>query len=173
DQYTFTLGGASRLYFDSLTNSTSLTWTLAGPTGAVVSNRTLGASDGFVLTSPLLSLAAGDYTLTVDGTGDATGAYSFRLSDLAAAAVLTPGTAVSGTLSPANETDVYRFDAAAGDHFHFNMQARTGAGNPLWRLLDPLGAETFNTPFTNVTTSDVDTLTLGQTGTYTLLVEGA
>jgi RHS repeat-associated protein len=179
DRYTFTLGSASRLYFDSLTNSTSLSWSLDGPTGTVVSNRALGASDGFVLTSPVLSLAAGDYALTIDAVGDvfgafrdATGAYSFRLSDLAAAAPLTPGTSVSGTLSPANETDLYRFDAMAGDSFYFDVQARTGASNASWRLIDPLGAEFFHTTFNNITSSDVDTLTLGQTGTYTLMIEG-
>ncbi len=179
DRYTFTLGSASRLYFDSLTNSSTLSWSLDGPTGTVVSNRALSASDDLTLTSPVLSLAAGDYTLTIDAVGDAfaanrdaTGAYSFRLSDLAAATPLTPGTSVSGTLTPANGTDLYRFDATAGDSFYFDVQTRTGASNARWRLIDPLGAELFHTSFTGSSPSDVDTLTLSQTGTYTLLLEG-
>ena len=58
----------------------------------------------------------------MDCLGDQTGAYSFRLWDLAQATPLTPGTPVSGTLSPANETDLYRFTAAAGDRFSFDVR---------------------------------------------------
>ena len=38
DQYTFTLADASLLYFDALTNDSSLTWSLVGPAGTVVSS---------------------------------------------------------------------------------------------------------------------------------------
>jgi hypothetical protein len=31
--------------------------------------------------NPILNLVAGDYTLVVDGTGDHTGSYAFRLLD--------------------------------------------------------------------------------------------
>ena len=33
-------------------------------------------------------------------------------------------------LTPASETDLYRFTAAAGDRFFFDMQARIGAPSP-------------------------------------------
>ena len=90
------------------------------PGGTAVSNRSFTGSDGFFGPSnPVLSLPAGAYTLTVAGSGQATGAYSFRLPDLAAGATVTPGTAVSGTLSPANSTDIYRFTASAGDSYYF------------------------------------------------------
>src|SRR5205814_8903062 len=70
--------------------------------------------------------------------GDTTAAYSFRLLDLAAAAPITPGTVVSGTLEPGNETDVYRFEAAAGDRVFFDLQARSGAGGGTRTVLDPI-----------------------------------
>src|SRR5947207_8324215 len=66
-------------------------------------------------------------TLFRSGVGDATGAYQFRLLDLASATALTPGTPVNGTLDPATETDLYRFTAAAGDQFFFDVQ--TGLGD--------------------------------------------
>ena len=140
-----------------------------GPTGTPVRGRTFG---GGGIGSELLNLSAGDYTLTIDLPGDKTGAYSFRLSDLAAAPALTPGTPVSGRLSPANETDLYRFTAAAGDRFYFDAQAHGADRQCLWRLIDPYGNVLFQKGFDSRAASDVDVLTLAQPGTYTVLMEG-
>ena len=116
--------------------------------------------------NPVLNLIAGNYTLMVDGTVDHTGSYSFRLSDLASATPITPGTPVSGTLNPGNATNLYKFNANAGDLFYFDQQSLSG-GNTYWRLIDPYGQQVWFNSF-----SDVDTQTLAFTGTYTLLVEG-
>ncbi len=118
----------------------------------------------------MLGLPAGDYVLTVDVSGDLTAPYQFRLSDLAQAAPLTPGTPVSGDLTPASETDFYRFVAAAGDPFFFDARSRSGAPSSVWRLVDPFG--NFVPGFPGNSFADVDTLALPLTGTYTLLVEG-
>src|SRR5207253_2107296 len=108
------------------------------------------ATDGFsVSTDPVPSLLSGDYTLTVDGVGDFTGGYQFRLHDLAQATPLSPGTPVNGTLDPASETDLYRFTASAGDRFFFDVHARSGIFNPHWRLIDPLGNVLFLRSFTS------------------------
>lgn len=161
DRYTFTLGQTSQLYFDSLTNSSSMTWTLTGPRGTEVNGPPFYSSD-----LVLGQLPAGSYELTVDGTGTTTGAYSFRLLDLANATALTLGTPVSGTLLNRG-TAAYQFTATAGDRVYFDQQALSGQYyQPSWRLLDPNGREVFNQGF-----SDLDVTTLGQTGTYTLLVE--
>ena len=112
------------------------------------------------------------YTLTVDGQGDAAGAYEFRLLDLAVGAALPPGTPVGGSLAPANETDVYRFTAAAGDQFYFDLQAWSGQNSTRWRLLDPYGNVVFKVNFGGLSSADIETLTLAQAGIYTLLVEG-
>ena len=90
---------------------------------------------------------------------------------LAQATALTPGTPVSGSLSPANETDLYQFDAAAGDRFYFDVQARSGTSSAWWLLIDPYGNVLFISGF-NTTSGDVDTLTLPRSGRYTLLIEG-
>lgn len=172
DNYTFTLGAASTLYFDSLTNDTRLRWSLTGPGGTVVNNRLFNSSDSIDITDPQLHLPAGNYTLTIDGIGDEVTPYSFRLSDLATATPLTPGTPVTGTLNPANETDAYKFTATAGSKFYFDVQERTGASNARWRLIDPNGNFIFNNLFFGDVNEDVDTQTLPLTGTYTLLLEG-
>src|SRR5262249_32247655 len=153
--YAFTLPSASLLYFDALTSNFQLNWTLTGPAGNAVFLRSFNQSDATSTSAnPVLNLVAGDYTLTI-GAGGTTAPYSFRLFDLGQATPITPGTPVSGSLSPANETDLYRFDASAGDRFYFDVQARTGFSDADWRLIDPNGLVLFNTSFASATTSDV------------------
>jgi large repetitive protein len=172
DFYTFTLDAAGRYYFDSLTNNGSLNWTLTGPRGAVVSSRSFTNSDsvdGF----SLLDLLAGNYVLTVTGLRDTAANYAFRLLDLdAGSTIIAPGTTISGVLNPASRTDAYKFEAAAGQRFFFDVTARAGGGDIYWRLLDPFGRAVFGPSPMNGTTSDVDVTTLAYDGTYTLLVEG-
>ncbi|WP_442506615.1 hypothetical protein SH528x_005469 [Novipirellula sp. SH528] len=168
DSYTFTLGAASRLYFDALATAGNISWTLTGPAGIEVNGRYL-ENDHYSYSGieSSLNLIAGDYQLVIDGVGDATGAYSFRLSNLVTATPLTPGIPVSGSLDPASETDAYRFNATAGERFYFDSQTATPE-NAYWRLLDPLGRVVAN----NFLGSDMEPPTLPLSGTYTLLVEG-
>jgi hypothetical protein len=170
DQYAFTLASDTKVYFDSLSAQSGISWSLTGPRGTEVSDRAFTDSDSSgVFGSPVLDLVAGDYTLSVDGYLDTTGAYAFRLLDADAEAVaITPGTVVSGTLDPGNETDVYRFDALAGDQFYFDSQ--DAGSTAYWRLLDPYNRVVFGP---NYMPSDVDVLTLEADGTYTLLIEGS
>lgn len=165
-QYLFSLATPSTLYFDSRTNHGSIRWTLDGPTGRRVSNRPFNSSDGLNFGDPL-TLPEGDYTLTVAGSGDATGGFGFRLFDFAAATPFTPGTPINSTLSPANETDAYRFSATAGTEVYFNALSSSGLPNMYWRCHDPLGRTILLNSF-----SDFGPVTLPSTGTYTLLVEG-
>jgi RHS repeat-associated protein len=169
DNYTFNLSSSALLYFDSLTNSGALQWSLTGPAGLAVHNRIFNGSDGLSgPTTPILSVPAGSYTLTVSAPGQTTGAYAFRLSDIATATALTPGTPVSGTLNPADSADLYRFTATAGQLFYFAGLSCSSA-NTIWRLVDPLG----NIVFSTAMRSDAGRLTLSSAGAYTLLVEGS
>jgi len=165
DRYTFSLAAHALLYFDSLTNSANIQWSLTGPAGTTVNNAAFSSSDGEAGLSPLI-LPAGAYTLTVSGIGPTTGGYAFRLSDLSTAAPLTPGTAVSATLNPADSTDAYAFNVTAGETFYFGHLTSSAAG---WRLLDPFGNVVFKTFLFG---NDPGRLTLTATGRYTVLVEG-
>ena len=167
--YTFTLANASQLYFDSLTNDSNFTWTLTGPRGTEVNARSFQSSDAgnFGSSNPVLNLIAGSYTLAVAGTADGTGSYSFRLSDLSTAGMVTPGTPISGTLNPGAATNVYRINVSAGDLFYFDQQSQTSGSNLYWRLIDPFGSQVWSNSF-----SDVSTQALAFTGSYALLVEG-
>jgi YD repeat-containing protein len=174
-QYTFTLAAATRLYFDALSDNSSFAGTLTGPAGTVIADLPLAGIEGVIRPAAALSfgeataavLPAGNYTAKVRALQNATGAYSFRILDLAAATPLTPGTQVNGTLNPANDTAAYRFTAHAGDKFSFAAQGSSGLPALSWQLVDPYGNQVFAQDFSNVATQ-----TLAQAGTYTLLVVG-
>src|SRR3546814_6753024 len=91
DRYSFTLDERTRLLFDSFTQTSGINWTLSGPDGTVVSSRRFDQSDGLGLgANPVLDLSAGNWTLTIDGAGDAAEAYAFRLLDMGEAEELAP-----------------------------------------------------------------------------------
>ncbi|MBL8535113.1 MAG: LamG domain-containing protein, partial [Betaproteobacteria bacterium] len=165
-RFTFDLADPARLLFDSLTNNSNLYWSLSGPRGVEVSGRAMSQSDASA-GNPLLDLAAGSYVLTVDGAGDTTGEFAFRLLDLAGAQELAKDVDVEGTLDPANTTVAYRFEAASGDQFTFDRKTLSGS-TPYWRLLDPTG----RTVFGPTSFQDVANVTALIEGTYTLLLEG-
>jgi hypothetical protein len=169
DIYTFVLADRSRLYFDSLTDNGQINWTLVGPRGTEVSNRSFQASDSTdVPGNPVLDLPAGSYSLTVDGVADTTNvSYEFRLCDLASATPIVPGTPFNGQLNPGNETDLYRFNVAAGDRYSFDAQA-VSSSNGRVRLIDPYDNVVMETGLN----TDVATFTLPQPGTYVVAVEG-
>src|SRR5207245_1898042 len=150
DFYTFTLTEAKQLYFDSLTNNTTLTWALSGPRGPVVLPRAFATSDStdnVATATATLDLVPGDYVLTVVAQDDQTPTYSFRLFDLTQASRLTfntGGTAVvTSQLSPTNETDLYSFSATAGERFYFDFVSLSTNALVTWRLLDPFGGTVF------------------------------
>ncbi|HNK18160.1 MAG TPA: LEPR-XLL domain-containing protein, partial [Piscinibacter sp.] len=156
DHYNFTLSSETKVVFDSLTNNASINWSLEGANGRLVNQRSLAASDASGLSSsPAIALAAGDYTIAVNGSMGATGPYGFRLLDLQRADGITYGAGVTGWISPANETDAYKFDATAGDHFFLDVTGRSG-GDLTWRLLDPVGQQVFGPTAMNSASQDVD-----------------
>ncbi len=101
----------SLLYFDALTNNGNFKWSLTGADGKVVDSRSFAASDGYQINNPVLNLKAGSYLASSDYPNTNI-TYSFRLSDLKTASILTPDTSVSDQLDPGNQTDLYKFDAA-------------------------------------------------------------
>ena len=171
DHFEFTLANATKVTFDTLATADGVAWSLEGPAGVAVSGRPL-VNDvslfwGSYGQGRALDLIPGDYKLTIDAQGDTTGGYAFRLLDLSSATSLTPGSLVSGSLSPAAETDIYKFDVVAGNRFTIDTNS-VQAGNASWNLLDPLGRPVVS----NNLGFDVTNQLLTMTGTYTLLVEG-
>ncbi|MDZ4851893.1 MAG: hypothetical protein SGI77_21600 [Pirellulaceae bacterium] len=168
DRYSFTLGASSRLLFDALVKTGAMVWSLEGPSGVIVTNRNL-ESDSLYWSGidPVLDLIAGNYQLTIDGSGDVTGPYSFRFSNLNSATPLTPGALVSGVIDPANEADIYRFTANVGERFYFDTRT-TLPQNTAWRLISPIGT----TLFSSQLGADVEPAPFTIAGQYALLIEG-
>ena len=160
--YSFTLGAATSVYFDSRTNSNGLTWTLTGPGGVPYANGVFGSGDNGPIRVP-----SGAYTLTVRSTSvDQGGAYAFNLLDLSHGTALTPGTPVTASLDPANPATTYTFAATAGQQFFFDTSIP--AYGLRWELIDPNGAAVFSDDLV-----PQGRLTLGVAGQYALLVTGA
>ena len=85
----------------------------------------------------------------------------------ASATTFPPGSAVSGQLNPATETDLYRFDVpAGGGRYYFDMRSLS-ISDGSWRLLNSYGDQVFQ----QWLYQDVDVTTLAA-GTYLLALEG-
>src|SRR6185295_8934678 len=171
NNYNFTLTADTRVYLDGLTTNSSFRWTLRGPRGTVVSNRSFASTDSydgqFVNGGvTVYDLVAGDYVVTVDGS---TGGFAFRVLDVAQATSVASGALTSGSLNPANETDLYRISVTAGERWFFDMRSASG-GDPYWKLLDPYGRVVFGPNY--MPNGDIELGALGYTGDYTLMIEG-
>ncbi len=168
--YDVSLTNPKQIYFDSQTpHSQSIDWSLTGPQGAVVTNRSFENSDAANLAgSAALSLVPGDYVLSVAGQGTATGAYDFHLLDLANAAPIAVGSTVTGQLALGDNTDLYQFTANAGDSVFFDSHA-LDPQSTTWRVVGPENTLVFGQ---NALGQDPPVTTLPRTGTYTVMIEG-
>jgi len=170
DYYKFELAEERQVLFDALTNDSQMTWALEGQGGQVVSPTPFTSSDG-AQGGGILSLQAGTYTLRVDGTGDRTGDYQFRLLNLTNSNPVDPGTQITGTLEEGGrETDLFQFEAEAGTTLFFDSQAFS-SGTAYWQLVDPEGTTVFGPSAMNGD-RDQTRINVSKTGVYTLLLEG-
>ena len=163
DVYLFEITEHTLVGFDSLTNTRDFFWNIYGPTGRLAGNRL--TSDVNVA---VLDLRPGSYRLEVSGSSGTTGDYTVRLNDLADGTVVTPNTAFSGVLDPSNQTDIYRFDANAGDNFYIDVISTSDTRGGAYRVIDQFG----QTVASSSQLVDRNTFEVSLTGTYTLLVEG-
>jgi hypothetical protein len=139
------------------------TKTTVSPSGAVVHNGNSDSDFG-----PFSLVEAGQYTLTISGSGSAVGDYSFRPDDLAAATPLSLGATISGDLSPRSETDSYQFTGKLGQRLHFTSVS-TSASQANWQLVGPAD----QILVTRNITTDLGDVVLPANGVYVVLVEGA
>ncbi|HXG09846.1 MAG TPA: cohesin domain-containing protein [Gemmataceae bacterium] len=163
DIYTFTGTPGQRLYFDSLLGAVSASTELVSPGGATVASFGPGMDTG-----PVTLTEAGTYRLVIDGFGDSTGSYSFRLLDVAVQPTATLDTTLNGTLDPGVEADLYRIGGTAGQRLFFdNLTTVSGSGT--WQLFGP--ANQFIAGGALGLQSDFEA-TLPTDGTYVLALQG-
>ncbi|HNC69960.1 MAG TPA: LamG domain-containing protein, partial [Pseudomonadales bacterium] len=148
DDYVFTVDKPTLVLVDGLApnNNGSFRWTLNGPRGVEVAGRSFYYSESWEYggANPTVQLVLpGTYQLRVGADGSTTGNYGFRVLDTAAATDLALGSVVSATLNPANETDLYAFEASAGQRLYLDVRSLSpDYGDWIsWRLLDPYGRQ--------------------------------
>jgi hypothetical protein len=132
---------------------------LYGPTGSYITGA-LSKIDRALA-------AAGTYTVLVrDSTNMYTGNFTFtwqRLNNPGSATAIDCGTAVVGSLGIAGDTDYYTFSGAASDVVTVRGTTTSGSITPYLELYSPTGSRVGD-GYNSVT------VTLGGSGTYTVLV---
>ncbi len=126
NRYTFTVDDLARVMFDSLTGGGQITYRIFDSNGNQTVAQSLADNDSFYL-----QYGPGTYTLVIDGNERTTGAYSFRMVDLAKGAQINPNQLVSGTMTPGNALIAYQFDGQFGDHIQLDVLSGHAGGN--WR----------------------------------------
>ncbi len=112
-------------------------------------------------------LETGEYQLIVDGSGtDITGDYSFRLLDLASATNLNFDTPINETLEPGTETDLFQFEATAGQRLLFDDLGSEIGG--FYTIYGP-----GNQFITSRTIGFDGEINIPSSGTYTLVLQGS
>src|SRR5208337_3882153 len=168
--YTFTGSPGQQIYFDGReSGGSSIYAALTDPFGTQVFNQAMAYDDG-----PYTLTQAGTYTLTVSGSGSATGAYDFVLDDTSAAPTIATNTVVSATVPTGFSTNLYQISGTAGERLYIQAQSITdSSSNP-----DPnyyLGLALYG-PNSQQIASPYNfndfTATLPADGTYTLAVYG-
>jgi hypothetical protein len=107
--------------------------------------------------------------LVIDGTGNTTGNYSFRLVDVEdpqAVPLLNLDADISNTLAPGTEIDFYQFKPALGQPLYFDLAASTGSG-VRWVLYGP---DNKPVPTSGWTGEDFE-ITPSVPGTYVLALQ--
>jgi YD repeat-containing protein len=162
--YTFTATAGERIDYDSLIpNDGLINVSIRGPSGNQVSYPNPASHLGFNLPEN------GTYTLTISGTGAATGNLSFELLDLDAAPPVPIGTTVTGTLNPGLGEAVYQIVGTAGQTLYFHALGTDPNGT--WKFSEIGSTSPANYLNSNPLNSDFQ-VTLTQSGTYTLVLLG-
>ena len=170
DEASFTFTGAigQSLFFAGLDSASVAYAQVESPSGQVIFSSETNQSGGhFQLTQP------GTYTVVVQGSGTATGAFNFELGDDSLAPTLTlvpgSGTTESDAIATGLSTNLYQISGTAGESLYFQAQTESGAPGDLgWELWAP-GAESIggsSNPWGGFSA------TLPGDGTYILAVSG-
>jgi Lectin C-type domain len=154
DTYTFTGTAGQQLFYDALDGNADLRYTLYDPQGVVLVNYAdvrfdRSFFDGLTLPT------AGEYRLVIDGPGENTGNYKFRLLNRAAAFNITTDTEIAGSFNNnGTSTELYQFNLENRQYLYFDAQATNGY-NPsnAWWLPQP-GAWILYAPNGQVIQSD-------------------
>ena len=163
DYYTFSATKGQNLLFDGLGAFSNVSFKLFAPSGRNVLNGGLNGADYWDSLDE-----TGEYTLEIDGSGETTTAYSFRLSDYQEIATgIELDTVITGDFGDSKrETDVYSFEGNEGQDLYFDRTV--GYSSNYWKIYD----EQNNLVSSRTQLSRDFELALPRTGRYTLHLSG-
>jgi YD repeat-containing protein len=173
--YTFS-GTAGQQISVNITNSTyagclSLTARVLNPDGSTLgSNSTCGST---LLVDSLKLATNGTYTVVIDPQGTSTGSANVVLNTFNdVTGTITAGTPITATTTTIGQNALYTFSGTVGQQITVNITNSTYAGclSLSARVLNPDGS-TLGSSSTCGSTLLVDSLTLGSTGTYTIVID--
>ena len=163
------------LHFQDIANSGNADWVLYGPKNQVVVAN--GNFNDFQLNLP----ENGEYILAVRGNAAFGSSVNYSFSIVAPTLPVTPLTlnsVTSGTISQPGEYDTYTFNGTAGQQLYYDALANTYA-NFTVTLYDPSGQQVYSGGAEQgdrgpdaVSIQTDEGLTLAQTGTYQLVING-
>ena len=163
DTYTFAGVAGQRLFFDGISNNDQITTRIYSPSDEeVFSKATKDDSD-----TPFVLRETGEYRLVVDGNFDVTGNYSFRLSDVEdidQTTILQFNNPVDATIDSANKSNLYQFDASAGESFYLELLSDNWS-DLNWVIYAPNNT---NIAYSNAANLEIEAEV---TGTYVLRVD--
>ncbi|NCS57186.1 MAG: RHS famlily protein, partial [Microcystis aeruginosa G11-04] len=171
DYYTFEGTAGQRLFFDSLVNTNNTYVYLTAPSGKIIVN-------GHHSRNNLIDIVldeSGTYRLAIDGSGETTENYGFRLLEYGAAFSLAKSQANSITLNTEitgsfddpqqRESDFYRFNSSAGQYLYIDVLSGDSPNG--WTIFRPNG----DLLISGYIYEDKE-ISLSDTGEYTLEVWG-
>jgi large repetitive protein len=167
DYYTFNGKAGQQLFLDSL-GSDYFQAKLLDPTGRVIYDGDLrydrGPDNGLTLSM------TGEYRFIIDGIGEGTGNYKFRLLDKATATALTFDTDFTGTFEfNGLGSKAYRFAGTQGQYFY--LDASSGQASNAWLLYGP-GGQFIRSGYVQDGFYDDAEFALPASGEYMLVMQG-
>jgi RHS repeat-associated protein len=162
DIYTFYGYLDHRLILDALLETPNINARLVSASGVEVFNTKI---TGDSARHPVILPETGTYQLQIEGEKEATGSYSFRLSNLSGAPSLSMNTATTGTLNPGSSTNLYQFTGNAGNRLYLDSQI--ASPNATWLLYGPGNQLIDSKPL-----SDDFEIVVPSNGTYYLMLRG-
>ena len=167
------LNGAAgqKLYFQGLGQSANPSgyWSLYDPNGVTVLNGSASLTSDFEVVLP----APGLYTLLFSSYATTTATEIFRVNDFSYITnAYTIGATISDTIARPGERHVYTFVGTLGQQLYFDSLTNDPpVGYITATLYNPSGVQ--EGPINSRITYDRGPFTLSQSGTYTLVVDGA
>lgn len=158
--------------FDALAGPSDdlVQWSLVGPAGRVVNPTRMLSSDGFAGGLGLISVGPGEYTLVVEGVGDAVGSFGFRLLDTQDAPAIALDESIRAGFDSGRETRVFRFGISASTPVYWDAVSNNVARPIRRRILDPSGGEVPGSG--GDAGRDVGPIELRAAGDYLVVLEG-